>query len=90
MRVRLAVGTAASLLSAYKPCPNSRPPNLIFDIAQGTTLLAWSRATQDKAYAAQLRLRAANELEQAEQARAAVAGLNVLPGELRAQMQKED
>jgi hypothetical protein len=46
--------------------------------------------TQDKAYAAQLRLRAANELEQAEQARAAVADLNVLPSELRAQMRKED
>jgi hypothetical protein len=35
-------------------------------------------------------LRAANELEQAEQARAAVADLNVLPSELHAQMQKED
>jgi hypothetical protein len=54
------------------------------------TLLAWSKATQDKAYAAQLRLRAANELEQAQQARAAVAELNVLPSELHAQMQKED
>ena len=32
------------------------------------TLLAWSKATKDKAYAAQLRLRAANELEQAEHA----------------------
>ena len=54
------------------------------------TLLAWSKATQDKAYAAQLRLRAANELEQAQQARTAVADLNVLPSELHAQMQKED
>jgi hypothetical protein len=54
------------------------------------TLLAWSKATKDNAYAAQLRLRAANELEQAEQARAAVADLNVLPSELHAQMQKED
>ena len=35
------------------------------------TLLAWSKATKDKAYAAHLRLRAANELEQAEQARGA-------------------
>jgi|GraSoiStandDraft_30_1057271.scaffolds.fasta_scaffold3156674_1 hypothetical protein len=44
----------------------------------------------DNAYAAHLRLRAANELEQAEQARAAVADLNALPSELHAQMQKED
>jgi len=55
------------------------------------TLLAWSKATQDRAYAAHLRLRAANELEQAEQARAAAADLNALPGELQArQMQTED
>jgi len=55
------------------------------------TLLAWSKATRDRAYAAHLRLRAANELEQAEQARAAAADLNALPGELQArQMQTED
>jgi hypothetical protein len=42
------------------------------------TLLAWARATNDKAYAAQLRLRAANELEQAQQARETVAGLTSL------------
>jgi hypothetical protein len=48
------------------------------------------RPPKNKAYAAQLRLRAANELEQAQQARAAVAELNVLPSELHAQMQKED
>jgi hypothetical protein len=54
------------------------------------TLLAWSRATKDKAYAAQLRLRAANELEQAEHAREAVADLNPLLSEFDAgQMRKE-
>jgi hypothetical protein len=68
----------------------SEMPSQRYYRERARTLLAWSRATQDKAYAAQLRLRAANELEQAEQARAAVAGLNVPPGELRAQMQKED
>jgi len=40
------------------------------------TFLAWAKATKDKAYAAELRLRAANELEQAEQAREEVADLN--------------
>jgi hypothetical protein len=55
------------------------------------TLLAWARATKDKAYAAHLRLRAANELEQAQQAREAVADLTSLPSEFHArQMQKED
>ena len=55
------------------------------------TLLAWSRATKDPAYAAQLRLRAANELEQAQQARAAVADLTSLPSEFHAShVQKED
>jgi hypothetical protein len=55
------------------------------------TLLAWARATNDKAYAAQLRLRAANELEQAQQARETVAGLTSLPGEFHAShMRKED
>jgi hypothetical protein len=39
------------------------------------TLLARSKATKDKAYAAHLRLRGANELEQAEHARTAVADL---------------
>jgi len=54
------------------------------------TLLAWSRATKDKAYAAQLRLRAANELEQAEHAREAVTDLNPLLSEFNAgQMRKE-
>jgi hypothetical protein len=54
-------------------------------------LLAWSRATKDKAYAAQLRLRAANELEQAEQARETVADLTPLPSEFHARhMQTED
>jgi hypothetical protein len=56
------------------------------------TLLAWARATKDKAYAAQLRLRAANELEQAQQAaREAVADLTSLPSALHARhMQKQD
>jgi len=55
------------------------------------TLLAWSKATKDKAYAAHLRLRAANELEQAEQARGAAADLNPAPREFTArQMEKED
>ena len=55
------------------------------------TLLAWGRATKDKAYAAQLRLRAANELEQAQQVREAVADLTSLPSGFHAShMQKED
>jgi hypothetical protein len=55
------------------------------------TLLLWSKATKDKAYAAHLRLRAATELEQAEQAREAVAELNPVLGEFHTrQMQKED
>ena len=55
------------------------------------TLLAWSKATKDKAYAAHLGLRAANELEHAEQARAAAAGLNPLLGDFHARrMQTED
>ena len=55
------------------------------------TLLAWSRATKDKAYAAHLRLRAANELEQAQQAREAVTDLTALSSEFHARhMQKED
>ena len=55
------------------------------------TLLAWARATKDKAYAAHLRLRAANELEQAKQARETVADLTSLPSEFHARpMQKED
>ena len=53
------------------------------------TLLAWSRATKDKAYAAQLRLRAANELEQAEHAREAVADLNPRLNEFNAGQMKE-
>ena len=55
------------------------------------TLLAWAKATKDKAYAAQLRLRAANVLEQAEQAREEVADLNPLLMEFNAhQMSKEE
>jgi hypothetical protein len=54
------------------------------------TLLAWSRATKDKAYAAQLRLRAANELEQAEHAREAVADLNPLLSEFSVGQMSKD
>ena len=55
------------------------------------TLLAWSKATKDKAYVAHLRLRAANELEQAEQARGALADLEPLLGEFHARrMHKEE
>jgi hypothetical protein len=55
------------------------------------TLLAWSKTSKDRAYAAQLRLRAANELEQAEQARGAIADLNPLLSERKTrQMQKEE
>jgi hypothetical protein len=43
---------------------------------QAKILLSWSKATKDKAYAAELRLRAAKELERAEEAHEAVADLN--------------
>ena len=45
---------------------------------QAKTLLSWARATKDKAYADRLRARAAEELEHAQVARAAVADLNPL------------
>jgi hypothetical protein len=79
------------LLAGVQTKMGSPMPSQRYYRDRARTLLAWSRATKDKAYAAQLRLRAANELEQAEQARAAVAGLNALPGEFHArQMQTED
>jgi len=53
----------------------SAMPSQRYHRERARTLLAWSKAAKDKAYAAHLRLRAANELEQAEQARAAVADL---------------
>jgi hypothetical protein len=40
---------------------------------QAKTLLSWARATSNKACAERLRAQAAKELEQAEQARQAVA-----------------
>lgn len=54
------------------------------------TLLAWSRATKDKAYAAHLRLRAANELEQAQQAREAVADITSLPSAFHTQQTQKE
>jgi transposase len=45
---------------------------------QAKTLLSWARATKDRAYADRLRAQAAKELEQADQAREAVADLNSL------------
>jgi hypothetical protein len=48
---------------------------------QANTLLSWARATKDKAYADRLRTRAAEEVEQAEAAREAVADLNPLLAE---------
>ena len=51
-------------------------PSRRYHRERARTLLAWSKATKDKAYAAQLRLRAADELEQAERAREAAADLD--------------
>jgi hypothetical protein len=48
---------------------------------QARTLLSWSRATKDKAYATELRLRAATELDRAEKAREQVADLNPILAE---------
>ena len=45
---------------------------------QAKTLLSWARTTKDGAYADRLRAQAAKELEQADQAREAVADLNSL------------
>jgi hypothetical protein len=45
---------------------------------QAKTLLSWAKATKDRAYADRLRAQAAKELEQADQAREAVADLNSL------------
>jgi hypothetical protein len=52
---------------------------------QAKTLLAWARATKDKAYADRLRARAAEQLEQSEAAREAVADLNPLLVDFNAQ-----
>lgn len=52
---------------------------------QAKALLAWARATKDKAYADRLRAQAAKELEQAEQAQEAVADLNPLLADFNAQ-----
>ena len=45
---------------------------------QAMALLSWARATSDKAWADVLRRRAAQELEQAKDARGAVTDLNPL------------
>jgi hypothetical protein len=69
----------------------SAMPSQRYHRERARTLLAWSKATKDKACAAHLRLRAANELEQAEQARGAAADLNPVLGEFHArQMRNED
>jgi hypothetical protein len=81
-----SVSNRTLLLIFAKAMPSQR-----YYRERARTLLAWSKATKDKVYAAQLRLRAANELEQAEQARAAVADLNPFLGEFNSrQMHKEE
>jgi hypothetical protein len=52
---------------------------------QAKTLLSWAGTTKDKAYADRLRARAAEQLEQAEAAREAVADLNPLLVDFNAQ-----
>ena len=52
---------------------------------QAKALLSWARATKDSGYADRLRARAAEELEQAELAREAVADLTPLPMEFNSQ-----
>jgi len=52
---------------------------------QAKALLSWARATKDKAYADRLRAQAVKELEQAEEAREAVADLNPLLIEFNSQ-----
>jgi hypothetical protein len=56
-------------------------PSARYHREQANTLLSWARATKDKAYADRLRTRAAEEVEQAEAAREAVADLNPLLAE---------
>jgi len=58
-----SVGDRTLFLKWHVPVPSQR-----YYRDRARTLLAWAKATKDKAYAAQLRLRAANELEQAQQA----------------------
>jgi hypothetical protein len=53
-----------------------RMPTARYYKEQARALLTWARATGDKAYADQLRVHAAKELERAEQAHAAVPDLN--------------
>lgn len=48
---------------------------------QARTLLSWSKVTNDKAYAVALRLRAANEMDRADEAREQVADLNPILAE---------
>ncbi len=60
-------------------------PSARYHREQAKTLLSWARASKDKAYADRLRARAAEELEQAEAAREAVADLNRLLMEFNSQ-----
>ena len=85
-----AIRGVLSAGAQYKDVVRAMPSQRYYG-ERARTLLAWARATKDKAYAAHLRLRAANELEQAQQAREAAADLASLPSEFHARhMQKED
>ena len=53
-------------------------PSAQYYIDQARTLLAWARATTDKAYARVLRERAGEQIEKAYEARAVVSDLNPL------------
>jgi len=52
---------------------------------QAKALLAWSKATRDKAYATLLRAQAAKELERAERAKEAVTDLEPILNEFNEQ-----
>jgi hypothetical protein len=84
----------------YFALPGTKRPDLRFGLGlqadplmpsaryyerQANTLLSWSKATKDKAYAVRLRTQAIKELEEATQAREAVADLNALLCEFNTQ-----
>jgi hypothetical protein len=52
---------------------------------QAMTLLSWARATRDSSHADRLRVKAAQELQQAEHAQESVADLNPLLAEFNAE-----
>jgi hypothetical protein len=56
---------------------------------QAKLLLSWAKSTKDPAYAAELRARAAWELQQAQTAREAVADLNPLLAEFNDQQMRK-